>query len=517
VTLDNSARNGDGGWHLSAGRDGNGPSPEPARLVAREVGHGPGASGTWSRFLAAHVRWIVAVTLAVVALAAAFAFTRTPLYRSVADVLVQPGAAAAASGGEPDMGTEAGIATSGVVLGIASQAVGVPPGALGQGLSVKEIGTSFVLQISYSSAHASLAQQRAQAVAQAYTSFRSPPAGTKSSTPVATLITPASLPASPYSPSYPLDIGVAFIAGLALALATAWGRDHADDRLRGAPDLEHQSDADVLALIPAFRPRGRKPGGRLAMELSPRSMAAEGYRDLRTQVLLAVAARHSWTLLVSSPAAEDRGTVAANLAAALAQSGRNTLLVCADMRWGSSHLVAGTGDAGPGLSALLERRTDLASALQPSKVPGLQLLPPGALPPDPAALLQRPAFFTVLKEIYEQADVVIIEAPPLIRPESRVLAETADLILLVADARGSTRAQVRTSRHLEHKRAKLAGYVLVNVGRRRRLRPGRPDPTPPGQAPDTWPGPAPASEASSPSATRPILLRPGSETTEDEL
>jgi receptor protein-tyrosine kinase len=456
------------------------------------------------------------VTLAVVAAAGAFAFTRTPLYRSEADVLVQPGPAATASIGEPDMGTEAGIATSAIVLDIASQALGVPAGTLSKGLSVKEIGTSYVLQIAYSSPHASVAKQRAQAIAQAYTSFRSPPAGSKSSTaPVATLITPASLPASPYSPTYPLDMGVALLAGLALAVATAWGRDYRDDRLRGPLDLEHQADADVLALIPAFRPRGRKPGDRLATELSPHSIVADGYRDLRTRVLLAVSARHSWTLLVSSPAWEDRGTVAANLAAALAQSGRSTLLVCADMRWGSSHLVAGTRDDGLGLSGLLERRTDLASALQPSKVPGLQSLPPGALPPDPAALLQRPAFFTVLKEIYEQADVVVIEAPPLVSPDSRLLAETADLILLVADARVSTRAQVRASRQLEHKRAKLAGYVLVNVGRRRRLRPSR-DLTPHDQASDGWSGHPAASNGGQASTVRPILLRRGSETTEDE-
>jgi len=520
VTLDHSARNGDGSWHSPASGNGHSQNPELARLVAREVRHGPGTPGSWSRFLVAHVRWILAVTLAVVAAAGAFAFTRTPLYRSEADVAVQPAPASAASGGQPDMGTEAGIATSAIVLTMASQAIGVPVATLSKGLSVKELGTSFLLQIAYSSPDAYTAQWRAQAVAQAYTSFRSPPSGSTSAAsdtaPVATLITPASLPVSPYSPEYPLDIGAALLAGLALALATAWGRDHLDDRLRGSLDLERQADADVLALIPAFRPRGRKPGDRLAMQLSPRSIVAEGYRDLRTRVVIAVAARHSWTLVVTSPAWEDRGTVAANLAAALAQSGRSTLLVCADMRWGRAHLVAGTGDDGPGLSGLLERRTDLASALQHSKVPGLQLLPPGALPPDPAALLQRPAFFTALKEIYEQADVVVVEAPPLIRPESRLLADTADLILLVADARVSTRSEVRASRHLDHKRAKLAGYVLVNVGRRRRLRPGR-DLTPRDQAPDGWPEPAAVSDGSPASMARPILLRCGSETTtEDE-
>ena len=479
---DNSARNGHGGWHQSASHNGNGHAPELTRLVARQVSRGSGTPGSWSRFLVAHARWILAVTLVVVAVGTAYAVTRTPLYRSEADVVVEPSAASAAGGGQqPDMNTEAGIATSGVVLGIASQATGVPVAALGSGLSVKARGASYVLQILYSSSDPYVAQHRAQAIAQAYTSYRSPhpssKKGTLSTTPTAAMITPATLPVKPYTPKYPLDIGVALIAGLALAVATALGRDYMDDRLRGPLDLERQADADVLALIPAFRPRGRAPGYRLAMTLSPQSIVAEAYRGLRTRVLLVAAAGHSRTFLVTSPAWEDRGTVAANLAAALAQAGHSTVLVCADLRWGSAHRVVGTWDDGYGLTGLLERRTDLASALQATTVPGLQLLPPGVVPPDPAALLQQPAVRAVLNEIRSQAEVTVIEAPPLLAsPDARTLADTAETTLLVADARASTRAQVRAAaRDLQQDRIRLAGCVLVNAGRRRRLRGRRPN------------------------------------------
>jgi polysaccharide biosynthesis transport protein len=484
VILHNNARGGDGDWYQSSSHNGNGQGPELARLVARQAGRAPGTPGSWSRFLVAHARWILAVTLAVVAVATAFVITRTPMYRSEADVVVEPAVASAAgSGQQPDMNTEAGIATSGVVLGIASQATGVPVAALSNGLSVKARGASYVLQILYSSSDPYVAQHRAQAIAQAYTSFRSPHQASKRATPstapTAALITPATLPTKPYSPNYPLDIGVALIAGLALAVATAAGRDYLDDRLRGPLDLERQADADVLALIPAFRPRGRAPGYRLAMTLSPQSIVAEAYRGLRTRVLLVAAARHSRTLLVTSPAWEDRGTVAANLAAAFAQAGHSTVLVCADMRWGSAHLVVGTLDDGHGLTELLERRTDLASALQATRVPRLQLLPPGAMPPDPAALLQQPALRAVLNEIRNHADVTVIEAPPLLAsPDARSLADTAEMTLLIADARTSTRVQVRAAaRDLQQDRLRLAGCVLVNAGRRRRLRGGRLDTT----------------------------------------
>lgn len=479
MTLDNAARDGNGRSYQSASRNSNGQGTRLAKLTTRQLGRGPGTPGSWSRFLMAHAHWILGVTLAVAAAAAVFAFSQTRLYQSEAEVVVEPPPVAAGSAAqEPDMSTEAGVVTSGVVLDIASRATGAPASTLANGLSVKAQGASYVLEIMYSNPNRYIAQQRAEAIARAYTSYRSakptPKSGLQSSAPVATLITSASLPASSYSPSYGLDIGAALLVGLTLAIVTAWARDYLDDRLRGPLDLERQADADLLALIPAFRPAGPEPCHRLVMALAPRSMAAEAYLGLRTRTLLAAAARNSRTVLVTSPAWEDRGMVAANLAAALAQGGHRTVLVCADLRWGTAHLVLGAPDDGGGLARLLERRTDLASALQPTMAPGLHVLPPGAFPPDPGALLQRPGLATVLTEIRSQADVVVIEAPPLLAsPDTRPLADTAEMILLIADAQVSTRAQVRAAvRELQQERARFAGCVLINVGTPQRLTEG---------------------------------------------
>lgn len=473
-----------GEWrrYLPASHNGSGKGTQLARLREREVGHGPGAPGSWSRLLVAHARWILGVTLVVVATAAVFAATQPRLYAASADVVVQPAPAAGGSGAtqQPDMATEETVVASGAVLSRAAQATQVPVAALSNGLSVTAKGASFVLHITYSDADPHVAQQRAQAIAQAYTSFRSSTAGPNGAAPnmapVATLITPASLPTSPYSPKYLLDLGVALLVGLALAIVTAWGRDHLDDRPRGPLDLERQAGADVLGMIPAYEPGGPEPVRRLVMVASPASLVAEAYRSLRTRVLLNLAGRDSGTILVTSPAWEDRGTVAANLAAALAQSGRSTILVCADLHRGSAHRIAGRGNDAGGLTGLLEGRTDVASALHATSVNGLRLLPPGKLPLDTAALLQRPAVDTVLNDLHSQAGVVVIEAPPLlVSPDALPLAAAAEMILLVADAWSSTRAQVRAAaRELVQERARLAGCVLVGVGRRRWERPAFP-------------------------------------------
>jgi capsular exopolysaccharide synthesis family protein len=199
-------------------------------------------------------------------------------------------------------------------------------------------------------------------------------------------------------------------------------------------------------------------------------VVAEAYRSLRTRVIAAAAARCARTLLITSPAWENRSTIAANLAVALAQSGRRTVLVCADLRWGRADGLLGVpGDEG--FTMLLDRRISLATALQPTGTSGLKVLPPGRLPRDPAGYLQRPALRTVVGELRSHADFVIIEAPPLLAAsDTAPLMALAEMILLVADARKSTRAHLwAVMRDIEEAADKLIGCVLCNVGRRRWL------------------------------------------------
>ena len=219
----------------------------------------------------------------------------------------------------------------------------------------------------------------------------------------------------------------------------------------------------MLALIPAFRPGGGGPGGRLAVVTAPDSVVAEAYRGLRTRLVQTGTSRNAKTLLVTSAGWEDKGTVAANLAAALPKSGRSVVLICADLRWGTAHRLFGL-ENGYGLSGFLEGRASLAEALQATEIRGLRVLPPGVVPVDPAALLQQPAWRTALSEIRELTDFVIIEAPPMLAsPDTHPLADLSEMVLIVADARQSTRAQVRAAvREFGNVRGKLAGCVLSN-------------------------------------------------------
>jgi receptor protein-tyrosine kinase len=242
-----------------------------------------------------------------------------------------------------------------------------------------------------------------------------------------------------------------------------------NDRVRGPADLEAYTGAPLLALVPAFWPTGRKAAARLIMLRRPQSAVADAYRGLRTRIAQAVPSGPR-TLAVTCPAREDKDAVAANLAVALAQSGRTAVLVCADLRWGRTHRLFGLEETS-GLSGLLDRRTNLDKELMTTSVPGLQVLPAGAPPLDTGAMLQRPAFRTLLGALRDRADFVVIAAPPVLASaDAGLLADYADVILLVADARRSARAQVRTAMwELMPAHDDIVGCVLTGVGIRHLL------------------------------------------------
>jgi polysaccharide biosynthesis transport protein len=452
------------------------------RLTAQQIRDEPGAPASGPRFLVAHALLILAVAIVTVGGAGLLVYSQTPLYKSQAVVSLEPAAVAASSGNPPNMATEEGVATSQVVLARASLLLNVPVAALASGVSAKSPGTTTLLQITYADPDPRIAQQRAQAIAQAYVSYRSPQSTgargqnpAKSTAPTAVLITPASLATSPASPNRVLDMGIAVIVGLALGIGAALLHDRMDDHVRGVFDLEAQAGAPAVGLIPSFRPGWRDPRGRLVMVTKPGSVVAEAYRGLRTRLLAGQASTKA--VLVTSPGWEDKSTVAANLAVAIAQSGRSVVLVCADLRWGQAHRLFAPVN-GYGLSGLLEGRTSLADALPATEVPGLRLLPPGEAPADPAALLGRLAWRMALGDMRMLADTVVIEAPPVLTgADLQAVANFTEVILMVADAKRTTRAQLRVAaREVRRMRGNLTGSVLDNVGARRRLRSARPEP-----------------------------------------
>lgn len=147
----------------------------------------------------------------------------------------------------------------------------------------------------------------------------------------------------------------------------------------------------------------------------PFSDRAEAFRALRSQLGLRPFGvtpsprERAWAVISPEPG-DGRSYCAANLAVALAQRGEKTLLVDADLRHPRQHLIFRV-DPAAGLSSVLIGRGS-ARAIRPvPPLPGLSLVPAGAVPPNPLELVERPLFGLLLQEWAASFDHVVVDTP----------------------------------------------------------------------------------------------------------
>lgn len=269
-------------------------------------------------------------------------------------------------------------------------------------------------------------------------------------------------PDAPYSPRTLRDALLGAVAGLVTAAGVVALLEYLDNTVKPTLDFSAEFGAPLLAsvrLIPHLH-RGKE---QLFMQSAPRSTQAEAMRLLRTNLDFAAATHEIATFAVTSAnPGEGKSTVAANLAVAIAQAGFATVLIDADLRNPSQQRIWSIANE-RGLSNLLIQQTDpWQEAAQMDILPNLAVMTSGPIPPNPADLLSLDRFKHLLGEISQEADVVILDTPPVLAvSDPLVIANNVDGVVMVAHA-AKTRmeafrhALAMVSQHSSH----MLGIVL---------------------------------------------------------
>lgn len=271
----------------------------------------------------------------------------------------------------------------------------------------------------------------------------------------------AAEPASdPISPQTVMNLILADLAGLVLGVGAALLRDRFDDVVHDDEAVRHALDAVVVGRVPQWPERSYRD--RLVSLIDPRSPASEEYQRLAVNVrfMLATGASDSGGVVLVTSAQEGEGktVTSCNLAVASARLGLRVVMVDADLRRASVAPRFGLGDP-PGLSDLLVSNDSVESYLIDVGVDRLRVLPAGTLPPNPPALLSSSRMQLVLSELAADADVVLVDSPPvLIGADTLELANVADMVIVV------TREQVSRRRHLVAVRETLRQISAAPMG-----------------------------------------------------
>lgn len=274
--------------------------------------------------------------------------------------------------------------------------------------------------------------------------------------PTAKIVELADLPTVPVAPNKASEIFRGVIAGALLAAGLAYFLEKIDTKLKTVDDIrEIYPSWPVLGSVPIHTPESEEQVA-LPTVINPRSPIAEAYRMLRANLRFLRTETPVRILTFSSALPQEgKSWTSANLAVVLSQMNYRVLLIDADLRKPTQHLIWEVSNQ-VGLSNVLaatedaDRGTPITHEVQPN----LNLLTSGSLPPNPQALIDSKQFHTFVAQQADRYDFVLIDAPPLMAAaDALIMAQETDGLLLVG-----------RPEYLEKSSAKRAKELLEQSG-----------------------------------------------------
>lgn len=275
------------------------------------------------------------------------------------------------------------------------------------------------------------------------------------------------VPKGPASPQLFKTLALALFMGLALGLAVIYILDLLDDRFRSPEEMQTQLGVPVLAMVRKLRPLNQVGPGGIHVNVEPTGVEAESFRTLRTA--LAFAGGGASRLVVTSTEPGDgKTTISVNLGTTIAQSGKRTLLIDADMRRpGLTPLVNLRGQSG--LSAILRDSAPIIDSLRKNLVSGflqnLDVIPSGPRPVNPMELLASDRFADLLAWAETVYDQIIVDSPPVLAvSDSAIIGRLVDgVVLTVRPEKNRRRLVVRAVESFPPLGVNILGLVVNNV------------------------------------------------------
>jgi capsular exopolysaccharide synthesis family protein len=281
----------------------------------------------------------------------------------------------------------------------------------------------------------------------------------------------AEVPTSPSSPQIARNAALGLLLGVVLAAALALILHRVDRRIREPDELQELFDLPILGYVPETASL-RKDTGKPSL----RGREGEAFRMLRTSLLYFNVDKDLRSLLVTSSApAEGKTTVSWNLACAAAAGGSDVLLIEADLRHPTLASHVGESARGvPGLGEILAGdldpregviQTPIAPPREGYHPPGVDVILAGAVPPNPADLLESRRMRKLLEDAQDEYDLVIIDTPPtFVVPDAVPLIKQVSGVLVVARIGMTTRDTARQlSVQLKHLEAPTLGLVVNSI------------------------------------------------------
>ncbi len=277
------------------------------------------------------------------------------------------------------------------------------------------------------------------------------------------------------------------LVGLLIGFGLAIMLDAMDTSIRTIDEVKQYIGLEVIGTIPQMRfGKGKNPRRRrgtlvaatdeseidacIVTQYDPKSPISESYRALRTNFQFATIRKKPKTIMVTSAVpGEGKTTTAVNMAVTMADSGMRVLIIDTDLRRPNVHRVLKM-ERGPGLADVLRSGLGFRTVMRPTRVENMWIISSGRVPPNPSELIGSERMREFMREVGEEFDVVVCDAPSILVVTDPVLLGTRvdTVVLVVAVNRARRETILRARKLLDAGQSGIAGVVLNGIEATRR-------------------------------------------------
>ncbi len=320
-----------------------------------------------------------------------------------------------------------------------------------------------------------------------------------------TMVKPALLPRTPINPPKTVATGaIGILMGLILGLVLGFVLETFDTSLAAIEDVEETLGTQVLGIVlhgdvksieEAVKEKGETEGGQAETEMSPfrrsmqlvshfapQSVLAESFRALRTNVQFRGVEKKIKTLTITSTSPQEgKTTISCNLAIAMAQAGRKTLLVESDFRKpgiskgfgieispGLTDVILGNysfGDVVKTVTDIIVGKMNVDDVMFTPGLDNLHIVTSGTMPPNPAELIGSNQLAEFVEGVKRDYNVVIFDAPPVLSAaDAAILGSKSDAVLLIYRVGSVSKGLLKRSAvQLTQAKCNIIGVVLNDM------------------------------------------------------
>ena len=241
----------------------------------------------------------------------------------------------------------------------------------------------------------------------------------------------------PTSPKTKQILAIALLLGLAIPLALLYLKEMINTKVRGKKDIEKLT-VPYLGEVPLYysKKSGKTLGMQIVVKPQKRDIINEAFRVIRTNFEFMTNDKDNprkVVLLTSANPSSGKSFLTINIAAALAISGKKVLVMDLDLRMATSSKLVNSPEKG--ISGYLAGQYPDCPVYPVENYPGMDYIPVGKIPPNPAELLLSDRLEKLINEKRADYDYIFLDTPPVeLVADTSIIKKWVDMTIFVVRA-----------------------------------------------------------------------------------